>query len=64
MKARNKNNKYIHLEEILFEVNREQIGQKHYVELICKKKDDIFYSLCEMCPNTKFFLVRIFPHSD
>ena len=21
-------------------------------------------SLCEMCPNTEFFLVRIFPHSD
>ena len=23
-----------------------------------------FYSLCEMCPNTEFFLVRIFLHSD
>ena len=21
-------------------------------------------SLCEKCPNTKFFLVRNFPHSD
>ena len=21
-------------------------------------------SLCEMCPNMEFFLVRIFPHSD
>ena len=21
-------------------------------------------TLCEMCPNTEFFLVRIFPHSD
>ena len=24
----------------------------------------VFASLCEMCPNTEFFLVRIFPHSD
>ena len=21
-------------------------------------------TLCEKCPNTEFFLVRIFPHSD
>ena len=24
----------------------------------------IHLTLCEMCPNTEFFLVRIFPHSD
>ena len=24
----------------------------------------MIYTLCEMCPNTEFFLVRIFPHSD
>ena len=22
------------------------------------------FALCKMCPNTEFFLVRIFPHSD
>ena len=24
----------------------------------------IHHSMCEKCPNTEFFLVRIFPHSD
>ena len=23
-----------------------------------------YLTLCEMCPNMEFFLVRIFPHSD
>ena len=23
-----------------------------------------FQSLCEMCPNREFFLVRLFPHLD
>ena len=27
-------------------------------------KHVVLFSLCEKCPNTKFFLVRIFPHSD
>ena len=31
-------------------------------ELMAEKK--VHQALCEMCPNTEFFLVRIFPHLD
>ena len=31
---------------------------------LCDTSHLISYPLREMCQNTKFFLVRIFPHSD
>ena len=30
----------------------------------CFKFILLYMTLCETCPNTEFFLVRIFPHSD
>ena len=35
-----------------------------FVEIILSNRILIKYALREKCPNTEFFLVRIFPHSD
>ena len=47
MQVQNENYKYVILKEILFKINKEHVGQKHYVALICKEKKGVFFScLC------------------
>ena len=35
-----------------------------YVKLFLRKSDKTYFSLCEICRNTEFFLVFIFPNLD
>ena len=35
-----------------------------FSDTLHKARVQKYLSLCEICPNTEFFLVRIFPHSD
>lgn len=45
MQVHNENYKYVILKEILFKINKEHVGQKHYVALICKERKGVFFLL-------------------
>ena len=42
MKVQDENYKNVNLEDMLFKVSKENVGQKYYMTLICKKEKDYF----------------------
>ena len=42
MKVQNENYKNVNLEDMLFKVSKENVGQKYYMTLSCKKEKDYF----------------------